>query len=110
MRREVAIAETEPVGHAVPAHLFEAAERLVANSPATLQIEPAGEAVENGINIGTDVESPNAGVIADIHDDVDVALWNNLHEPAQKFRGAGAAGQNGGVSCHPNILMQASGE
>ena len=80
MCRDVSITNAEPIRHSVFTYLFQAAECLVAKSPATFGIESACQAVHDRINIRTDVEAPEIRVVADIYDDLYVFFRNDAHQ------------------------------
>src|SRR5262249_61834037 len=94
MCRDVSIANAEPIRHSVFAYLFQAAECLVAKSPATFGIESACQAVHNRINIRTDVEAPDIRVVADIHDDLYIFFRSDTHQSMQEFGIDRPAGEN----------------
>ena len=67
--REVAIAELEPGGLAQASQRAEAGEGLAGQTPATVGIRSARERVEDGVEIGRDVEPEELLVVPRIADD-----------------------------------------
>src|SRR5438552_7894557 len=55
VRCQIAVAELEPMRHSITLHLFQAAECFLLKAPTPLRIEPSRKAVDDGIDIGTDM-------------------------------------------------------
>src|SRR5207244_703618 len=69
MRGEIAVAEIEPRLRAEGADGVETVEGLVPESPATRDVEAAGQRVRDAVEIRRDVQSPDPRVVAGVDDD-----------------------------------------
>jgi hypothetical protein len=68
VRREVLVAELEPVRPAEPGDLFQSVPGLIGDTPAGRRIGDAGERVHYGIEIGRNVQGEMLEVIAGVDD------------------------------------------
>ena len=56
------------------------------------------------------MQPPDFGVIAHVHDEVNILFGNDLHETAEKLSSSAPTSQNGIVRArHPNILRSTQG-
>src|SRR5215471_14976031 len=53
------------------------------------------------------MQSPNSEIVANVHDDLNIFLRNDLNQAPQKFRGARTSGKYRVVASHPDILRGA---
>jgi hypothetical protein len=106
MSCEIAVTQPEPVRHSISRHLFKATERLVSHPPAALRVESVGETICDRIDIRTDMQAPDIGIVSDINDDVDLFFGYDLNEATQKFGGAGPAGYYGVVGRIHAIILR----
>ena len=105
VRCEVLVSEAKPSGHSKCLDCFKAPEGLVDEAPAPKGVEFAGKCISDGINVGTDVQTPDIGIVTDIHNDVNLLFGNDLYKATQKLGGAGSTGKYGIVGgLHPIIL------
>src|SRR5438876_11758107 len=110
MRGQIAITETKPGRQSVGFHFFKTSKCFITHAPAADRIEFSGKTVRNGIDVRTDVESPDVRIVADIHDHMNVLFGNDLDEAAQEFCSAGSTGKNSVVGgSHPIILRGTQG-
>ncbi len=93
VRREVAIAEPEPVLLAVLGQCLHHGPGLAALPPASIVVEAARQHVQQGVVIGHDEEAMPFRVVAGIDHDGQVAVGEDRLEPVGQFRAAGPAGQ-----------------
>ncbi len=95
VRREVAVAEREPAG---PAERGRAPPSTANVSPSMPQPRSdrreAGERVEDGVEVGRDVQAVELVVVAGVDDDGEVVAGDHAGEAAQEAGGADAAGQH----------------
>jgi hypothetical protein len=85
---EVPVAEREPRLAAEAAGGRERVRRLVAHAPAALLVEEPGERVEDGVEVGRDVEPEDLDVVADVHDRRDL---RGPRRPCERVHEPGAA-------------------
>ena len=105
MCRKITVSESEPDWHSVRFNLFKTPEALVTQAPSAHGIQLSGQAIGDGIDVRADMQTPDIGIVTDIHNDMDIFLRHSLHKAAQEFCGAGSACKDSIVGCsHPNIL------
>src|SRR4030095_12012819 len=90
-RSRVAAPEADPGVGPVIGHAAQAFERLAGEAPATLDVEPAGQGVRRGVEVGRDVESPDLGVVAGVADGSERARIEKRREASEELGGARAA-------------------
>ena len=84
VRREVSVAQSEPRFVAEPGERTECVERLALEPPTLRGIDRSGQRVDDDIDIGRDANSEEVLVIADIRDDCDVALRDDLDQSLEE--------------------------
>src|SRR5215831_6308547 len=94
MHREVAIACVEPCRFAELPHCLQAKEGVAFDAPSALAAQHAGEDVGNRVNIWRDVETPPHQIVACVHHESDLFGGHDLPQAIDKFRTAGAAGED----------------
>ncbi len=94
---DVEIAEHEPALATPGAGRLERLPRLAGPSPATLGVVQAGEAVEDGVEIGRDVQAEHLEVVADVADDRQLARREHVVETRGELGAADAAGEENDV-------------
>ena len=95
METDVAVAEREPVLPAQPLGQLERVRRLVAHAPAALLVEQAGERVEDGVEVGRDVQAEDLDVVADVDDRRHLLGPGGAGERVHEARAAEPAAENG---------------
>ena len=90
---DVEIAEHEPALATPGAGRLERLPRLAGPPPAALGVVQAGEAVEDGVEIGRDVQAEHLQVVADVADDRQLARREHVVEPRRELGAADAAGE-----------------
>jgi hypothetical protein len=81
-------------------------KRLVTEPPASFRVKPAGKAVKDRIDIGTDVKTPHISVVTDIHYNLYLLFRNNSHQSTQKLGGAGPSGKDSIVGGTHLIILR----
>lgn len=95
MRREVTVAEPEPLGsHAVRGEFLLDGEGLVGTSPALLLVDATAEGVHHRVEVGADLQPEQMDVVTGVADDSDVRVRRGLLEATQESGTTDAAGQN----------------
>jgi hypothetical protein len=84
VRREVPVAQTEPRGLAEGRQRTQRGERVALDTPALRRIGQRRQRVEDGVEIGGDVEPEELLVVARIPDDGDVGGVSALRETPKK--------------------------
>ncbi len=75
MRREIAVAEPEPLGpDPVRGQLLLHGEGLAGPAPPLLLVDAAAEGVHHGVEVGTDLEAEQVDVVTRVPDDGDVRV------------------------------------
>ena len=74
---------------------LERVRRLVADAPAALLVEQAGEGVEDGVEVGRDVQAEDLEVVADVHDRRHLLGAGRARERVDEAGAAQAAAENG---------------
>ena len=97
MEADVEVAEHEPALAAPGAGRLERLPRLAGPPPAALGVVQAGEAVEDGVEVGRDVEAEHLEVVADVADDRQLARREHVVEPGGELGAADAAGEEDDV-------------
>ena len=65
--------------------------RVVREAPARLRVHDIRERVDDGIEVGRDVEAEELFVVGRVADDRDRGRIDDIDQPAQEFRRANAA-------------------
>src|SRR5947207_14699281 len=94
MRGQITVAELEPRRLSQLAHGLKTLEGVTFHAPAAFPAELAGKRIKNGIHVGRDMQSPPAQVVGSVDDVSHLLRRNDLPQPLDKFRAAGAAGKN----------------
>jgi 2-phospho-L-lactate guanylyltransferase len=68
MEAEITVAEREPAFTADPGRQLECVVGLVADAPASLLVEQIGERVQDGVEVGRDLEAEDLEVVSDVDD------------------------------------------
>ena len=95
MEADVAVAEREPGLAAEPPASLERVRRLVADAPAALLVEEPGERVEDGVEVGGDVQAEDLDVVADVDDRRHLLRPGRAGEGVHEARAAETAAENG---------------
>ena len=85
MGREVAVAKIEPGLAVEPAERVERVEAFAFEAPAMLAIDDTGECIDDGVNVGRDVETIKVLVVAGIDDDGHLARIDALDQAAEEL-------------------------
>ena len=93
--REVAVAQAEPRQPAVPLQRVHHRPRLVDQTPARLRVDGTGECVDDGVDVGADVQAVQRHVVTGVHHHGDVRRVAHLDQAPQEAGGADASGQCG---------------
>ena len=91
MEADVEVAEHEPAFATPGAGGLERLPRLAGPPPATLGVVEPGEPVEDGVEVGRDVEAEHLDVVADVADDRQLTRREHVVEPGRELRAADAA-------------------
>ena len=91
MEADVEVAEHEPALPAPGPRRLERLPRLARPPPAALGVVQAGEAVEDGVEVGRDVEPEHLEVVADVADDRQLARPEHVVQPGRELGAADAA-------------------
>ena len=87
------------------ARRLERLPRLAGPPPAALGVVQPGEAVEDGVEVGRDVQAEHLEVVADVADHRQLARREHVVEPGRELRAADAAGEEDDVHrCAPSSL------
>jgi hypothetical protein len=89
--REVAVAEVEPRGFAVPGHPLQGFERVSLYSPARLFVDHSRKRVGERVDVGADAKPEKLDVIARVRDDRDLFGRYHAGEAEQELGRADAA-------------------
>jgi hypothetical protein len=90
---QIAVAECEEGALAERAHRVAALKGVAANAPALRFVDPPGERVRDGVEIGRDVKAPHLEVVAGVADDGELFGRYHRREPAQELRRSRSAGE-----------------
>ena len=93
VRREVAVAESEPGRFAVLGESVHHRPRLVDQAPAALVIEAIGEHVHDGVVVGHHEQAVPLGVVAGVDDDRQVAGGEGRLEAVGELRATRPTGK-----------------
>jgi len=101
VRGEIAVAEREPRGLAEPAERAETGERVAREAPPAPGVRAARERIEDGVEVGRDVEPEEDLVVARVADDRQASRVDDAREAAEEPCPADAAGErsDGGQAC-----------
>src|ERR1035438_4896557 len=105
MSGEIEIAETEPVRLTQMRHAVEAPEAVALDAPSALDAELSGKRVEDGVDVGRNVQSPPLDVVGGIHDDGQVIGSNGMLQSLDQFCAARPAGENNDHLRSPRITV-----
>ena len=94
MDAEIEVAEPEPALAAELATRLERVPRLVRAAPAACLVQPAGERVEDRVEVRRDVEAEDLDVVADVADDRQLARVDRLGQGEREPGAAEPAGEN----------------
>src|ERR1035437_5478874 len=94
MSRKIEIAKAEPAGLPQMRHAFEAAEAVAFDAPSAIDTKLTGQRVEDGVDVGRNVQSPPLNVVAGVDNDGQVLGSNRVEKSLYKLRATGAASQN----------------
>ena len=93
MEPEVEVAEEEPsLATPLPSRL-ERSPRLPGPTPAALLVVQSGERVQNGVEVGRDMEAEHLDVVADVADHRQLAGVEDVVQPTRELRASHAAGE-----------------
>ena len=106
---QIEIAEAEPLGLAQMRYAFEAAETVALDAPSALHAELAGQRVEDGVDVGRNVQPPPLNVVGGIDDDSQVLGSDREMQSLHEFGAAGPAGENDDHLGSPRIAMIVGG-
>ncbi len=116
MGGKIKIAEAEPCRLPQTRHALHAAETVALDAPSAVDAELASESVEDGVDVGRNVQPPPVNVVAGVDDDGQI-FWSDLVMQAlNQFCATRAACENDDHLCGPRIAVivrgsqQASGE
>src|ERR1035438_6448426 len=109
MGREIEIAKTEPTGLAKMRHEFETAKTVALDAPSALDAELSGQSIQNGIDVGRNMQSPPLDIVGCIDDDGQIFGSNRVLQPLHQFCAAGAASQNDDHLRSPRITVIVGG-
>ena len=95
MEADVAVSQREPDLRRRAARPAERVRRLVADAPAALLVEEPGQRVEDGVEVGRDVQAEELDVVADVDDRRHLLGAGRACERVHEPRAAQAAAENG---------------
>ena len=93
MRRQVAVAEPEPVLTPESGQLVHDRPALTRHAPSGVPVVHAGERVGDGVEVGADVQAVQDHVVRHVDDPRDVGGRHDAHEPREHPSGPDAAAQ-----------------
>src|SRR5579871_1342425 len=94
MNSEIAVADMKPDWLVEGLHGFEAKKCISLHSPATLFAQASSERINDGVNVGGNVEPPPFKVVAGVDDESEFFRCNDVTQAFYKFCTAGAAGKD----------------
>ena len=93
MEADVEVTEHEPALAAPGAGRLERLPCLAGPPPAALRVVQAREPVEDGVEVGRNVEAEHLEVVADVADDRELARREHVVQPSRELGATDAAGE-----------------
>src|ERR1019366_5036382 len=109
MSGKIEIAKAEPGGLSQMRHALEAAETVALDAPSALDAELSGQSIQNGIDVGRNMQSPPLDIVGCIDDDGQIFGSNRVLQPLHQFCAAGAASENDNHLGGPRIAVIVGG-
>ena len=97
MEPEVEIAEHEPALPTPRTHRLERLPALAGSPPAALGVVQPGQAVQDGVEVGRDVEAEHLEIVTDVADHRELTRSEHVVQPRRELRTADAAGEQDDV-------------
>jgi hypothetical protein len=94
VRGKVAVADIEPRWRAQAPHGFHALEAVALHAPAPILAQPAGQHVQDGIEVRGNMQAPPLQVVTRVNDDREFAGGHQSLEPVHKLGAPSAAGKH----------------
>ncbi len=105
MGGEIEITEAEPRRLTESRHALETAKTVALHAPAALDAELASQSVEDGIDVGRNVQPPPLDVVAGVDDDRQIFGSDLVMHSLDEFRAAGATCQDDDHLRYPRVAV-----